>query len=257
MRIGILLLALLAGNTFAQTPAIPASELRSGVSFGSAELRAMQSDDFANPGMLWVERGQKLWRTPVGSAGRACASCHSDASLALKGVAARYPVVNASDRRVIDLEARINACRTSQQKAPALAAESEDLLALTAFVAHQSRGMPLAVSISDSAKAFFDQGRDFYYARHGQMDLSCADCHEHNWGRKLLAETISQGHPNAYPAYRLEWQSLGSLARRIRACLFGIRAQMLASDDPQLTALELFLAWRADGLPVEAPGVRR
>jgi len=59
------------------------------------------------------------------------------------------------------------------------------------------------------------------------MNLSCAHCHDAQWGKRLLSETISQGHPNAYPAYRMEWQTMGSLERRLRACLSGIRAEML------------------------------
>jgi sulfur-oxidizing protein SoxA len=89
------------------------------------------------------------------------------------------------------------------------------------------------------------------------MNLSCAQCHDQSWGKRLLAETISQGHGNAYPAYRLEWQTLGSLQRRLRACFFGIRAEMPSVGSPELTELELFLAWRAQGLPIETPGVRR
>jgi len=255
MRAAALFFACCAGMALAQTRAIPVAELRSGVTFASAEVRAMQADDFANPGMLWVERGEKLWQTPAGASGRACVSCHDKS--AMKGVAARYPVYDAASARVVDLEARINACRTERQQAPRLAAEGEDLLALIAFVAHQSRGLPIAVAIDGAAKQAFEQGREFFHARAGQMDLSCADCHDRNWGHRLLAQTISQGHPNAFPAYRLEWQSLGSLSRRIRACLFGIRAQMLPADDPRITGLELFLAWRAKGLPIETPGVRR
>jgi len=74
-----------------------------------------------------------------------------------------------------------------------------------------------------------------------------------NWGKRLLSETISQGQPNAYPAYRLEWQTLGSLERRMRACLSGIRAEMLPYASPEYLDLELYLAWRAQGLPVETP----
>jgi sulfur-oxidizing protein SoxA len=117
--------------------------------------------------------------------------------------------------------------------------------------------MPTAVSIDGPARASFERGRAFYTMRHGQMNLSCAQCHDQNWGKRLYAETISQGHGNAFPAYRLEWQTLGSLQRRIRACLFGIRAEMPRPGAPELTDLELYLAWRAQGLPLEAPGVRR
>ena len=104
---------------------------------------------------------------------------------------------------------------------------------------------------------FFEAGRALYYERQGQLDLSFAQCHEQSWGKRLRAETISQGHPNGFPAYRLEWQTLGSLHRRLRACFQGVRAEPFPSGSPEFVNLELYLAWRAQGLAVEAPAVRR
>ena len=236
--------------------AIDPQALRSGVAFAGASVREMQADDLANPGMLWVERGEALWRTGTPES-PACAACHADASVSMHGVAARYPAYDERSGRVLDLEGRINACRVDHQKQPPLAREADDLLAVSTFVAHQSRGLPIHVTIDERARDVFERGRAFYYERHGQMNLSCANCHEENWGRRLLVETVSQGHPSAFPAYRLEWQTLGSINRRLRACLNGIRAEMLPPDAPEYVALELFLAWRAQGLPVETPGVRR
>ena len=135
--------------------------------------------------------------------------------------------------------------------------ESEELLALTAYVAHQSRGQPVAVVIDDSNRERLTQGRRMYYNRQGQMNLACTHCHEQNAGKRLLAEIISEGHGNAYPIYRLEWQTAGSLHRRLRACYFGIRAERPPFGSDELLNLELFLAHRAKGLPVETPGVRR
>ena len=89
-----------------------------------------------------------------------------------------------------------------------------------------------------------------YERRIGQMNLACLYCHEQNAGRRLLAETISQGHSNAYPIYRLEWQALGSLQRRLRACYSGVRAELPAYNAPDLLDLSLFLAWRGEGLAV-------
>ena len=239
----------------AQQRALPLDALRSGIEFAGADVRSMQSDDVANPGFLWIERGEKLWRE--GGDVKSCNACHGDARASMRGVAARYPAYDASSARVLDLEARINDCRVRRQGVPALARESEELLALSAYVTHQSRGMPEAVNVEGAARAAFERGRAFYTARHGQMNLSCAQCHDHNWGKRLYAETLSQGHGNAFPAYKLEWQTMGSLQRRIRACLSGIRAEMLPAGAPELTDVELFLAWRAQGLPIEAPGVRR
>jgi sulfur-oxidizing protein SoxA len=236
---------------------IPLQELRSGITFASREIRAMQEDEFSNPGMLWVEKGAKLWREPAGAADRSCASCHGDAQTSMKDVATRYPAIDRGTGQLLNLEARILQCRSQRQGAPALRYESDELLALTAFVAHQSRGMPIGVSIAGPARPHFEAGRDFFYRRIGQVNLACAHCHEANWGRILLAETISQGHPNAYPIYRTEWQTVGSLERRLRACLSGIRAEMLPYSAPEYRDLELYLAWRAQGLPIETPGVRR
>jgi len=249
--------ALCAAAAAAQERALPLSELRSGIDFAGPSVRALQADDVANPGMLWVERGEKLWNEPSGTAAASCASCHGEARSGMRGAATRYPAYDAGAEAVVDLEARIVDCRVRRQRAAAWPRESDELLAITAYVAHQSRGLPLAVSIDGGARAAFERGRAFYYQRHGQMNLACAHCHEQNWGKRLLAETISQGHGNAYPVYRLEWQNLGSLQRRLRACLFAVRAEMPPPGAPELTDLELFLAWRAQGLPIETPGVRR
>jgi sulfur-oxidizing protein SoxA len=213
----------------------------------------MQADDFSNPGMLWVEKGAKLW----GAGARSCASCHAGAVKSMKGVATRYPAIDPASGRLLNLADRIMHCRSERQGAPALRYESDELLALTAFVAHQSRGMAIGVSIEGPARPHFEAGQAFFYRRIGQVNIACTHCHDANWGKTLFAETISQGHPNAFPGYRTQWQTVGSIERRLRACLSGIRAEMLPYGAPVYRDLELYLAWRAQGLPIEAPGVRR
>jgi sulfur-oxidizing protein SoxA len=249
--------ALAGAGARGQERAIPLAEVRSGLSYTGADVRALQADDFSNPGMLWVQRGEKIWNTPAGTGGQSCASCHQDAKTSMKGVSARYPAIDAASGRLLNLEARINQSRTERQQAQAFQPESEDLLAITAYVASASRGVPIRVAIDGAAREHYERGRAFYYTRRGQMNMSCATCHEQNYGKRLYAETISQGQPNDYPIYRLEWQTMGSLHRRLRSCLFGVRAQLLPIGSPELLDLELFLAWRAQGLAVEAPGVRR
>ena len=230
---------------------------KSGSEFTSAETRAMQADDFANPGMLWATRGEKIWREPAGNAGKSCSSCHGDAKTSMRGVSPRYPLLDAVTAQLLNLEGRIMQCREQRLQATPLKYESEDLLALTAYVGYQSRGMPVNVAIDWQTRRHFEAGRDQYYRRVGQLNLSCANCHQDNWGKKLGPETISQGHGNAYPIYRLEWQTVGSLHRRFRSCLSGVRAEMLPHGAPEYLDLELYLAWRGSGLPIETPGVRR
>lgn len=237
--------------------AVRPQPLKSGVEFTGPDVRALQMDDFANPGMLWVARGEKLWNEVAGNAGKSCASCHGDAVKSMRGAATHYPQVDKSTKTLLNLEGRINQCREQRQQAAPLRYESDDLLGLTAYVATQSRGMPMKVTIDDTNRAHFEAGRAMYYRRMGQLNLACAHCHQENWGRQLGAETISQGHGNAYPVYRLEWQTMGSLHRKFRSCLFGVRAELIPQGAPELVDLELFLAWREGGLAVETPGVRR
>lgn len=250
------LAACLALTAQAQSPERPTPP-KSGLEFSSADVRSLQADDFANPGMLWVTRGEKLWREPAGRVAKACADCHADAAKSMKGVAARYPRIDAVSGNLVNLGGRINRCRESKQQADAFAPETEELLGITAYVAHQSRGMPVTLALDPGLRALLERGREHYHRRIGQMNLACTHCHDRNWGKQLAAETISQGHSNAYPAYRLGWQSVGSIARRIRACFYGVRAQMPEYGAPELLEIELYLAVRGQGLPLEVPGVRR
>jgi sulfur-oxidizing protein SoxA len=234
----------------------PSSDRRSGYEFMSRETRAMQDDDTANPGLLWVLEGGTLWSRKTGAAGRACADCHGDARTTMKGVAARHPAFDAARGRPVSLEQRINSCRTDRQEAPPLAWESRELLALAAYVARQSRGLPIDVAADTRTQPFLDAGRATFQRRQGQLDLACSQCHDANWGRQLAGNVIPQAHPTGYPLYRLEWQGLGSLQRRLRNCLVGMRAEPYDYGAPELVELELYLMWRARGMSLEAPAVR-
>ncbi len=157
---------------------------RSGYDFAGPETRAMQDDDMANPGMLWVMQGEALWDKKSGAADRSCADCHGDARIST------------------------------------------------------------------------DVGSELYHRREGQLNLSCGQCHDDNWGKQLAGSPIPQGHPTGYPLYRLEWQSLGSLQRRLRNCMIGVRAEPYEYGAPEAVALELYLMERARGMPIETPAVR-
>jgi sulfur-oxidizing protein SoxA len=235
---------------------IPLAERRSGYEFMARETRAMQDDDATNPSVLWVLDGEALWNRGEGAAAQACADCHGDARTSMKGVAARYPAWDTASGRPLNLEQRINACRTGRQTAAPLAYESPDLLALTAYVARQSRGMPIDITTDGRIRPFLDAGRETFRRRQGQLNLACTQCHDDNWGRRLAGNAIPQAHPTGYPLYRLEWQGLGSLQRRLRNCMAGIRAEPYPYGAPELVELELYLMWRARGMTLETPAVR-
>jgi sulfur-oxidizing protein SoxA len=238
------------------TADIPLDQRRSGYADLGRDTKSMQDDDSANPAMLWVLDGETLWNEKAGVASRSCADCHGDASARMKGVAARYPAFSASRNAPVDLEQRINLCRAGQQKATPFAYESRELLALTAFIGRQSRGQPIAPPADEKMASARETGRQLFTQRMGQIDMSCAQCHDDNWGKSLAGSVLPQGHPTGYPIYRLEWQGLGSLQRRLRNCMSGLRAEPFDYGAPEMVALEAYLMWRARGLTVETPGVR-
>jgi L-cysteine S-thiosulfotransferase len=255
IAVASLLTAAGVGSHLAATE-IPQAERRSGFSFMSPDTKAIQNDDTANPGMLSVLDGEKLWNSNANPANKACADCHHDAHTGMKGVAARYPAFDKTLGRPVNLEQRINLCRAQHQQATPFAYESHDLLALTAYVAEQSRGMPITAGSDPQLEPFVAKGFELFMHRQGQLNLACANCHDDNWDKHLAGSAITQAQPTGYPLYRLEWQSLGSLQRRLRNCMIGTRAQPYDYGAPELVELELYLMSRAQGMQIETPAVR-
>jgi L-cysteine S-thiosulfotransferase len=251
-RVGAALLCALLG----QAAGAQSDARRSGHDFMSPQLQSMQRDDAANPAMLWVQEGESLWQRPAGASGKACASCHGQAEASMRGVAARYPAFDATLKRPIDLRGRINACRVDHQQAAPFAPESQEQLSIEGFVALQSRGQPIAPPDDARLRPARERGARLFTQRVGQLDFSCAQCHDDNAGRKLAGSTIPQAHPTGYPIYRLEWQGMGSLQRRLRGCMTGVRAEPFAYGALEWIELELYLAQRAAGMRIDAPGVR-
>jgi L-cysteine S-thiosulfotransferase len=229
---------------------------RSGFDFMAPEIQALQRDATQNPAMLWVLDGEALWNRAAGADQRACASCHGDARRSMRGVAAQYPRFDAPLGRPVDLAQRIGQCRTRHQRAAPFALAGDELLSLEAFVAYQSRGLPIVPDTDPRLESFRERGGRLFRRRLGQLNLSCAQCHDERAGRHLGGSVIPQGHATGYPIYRLEWQGMGSLERRLRNCLTGVRAEPFAPGALEWVELGLYLAERARGMPIETPAVR-
>ena len=254
MREALLLTAALLVAPVAHAQA-GAEARRSGFTYATPSTQALQQDDSQNPAMLWVADGRVAWNKVDGEARKACADCHGEAAR-MAGVAVRYPAFDAATHSPITLEQRINACRIRWQQAPALAWESRELLSLGALVATQSRGLAIEAPKDPRLAPFVERGRHRFEQRIGQLNFSCRDCHDTLAGRRLGAALIPQGHPTGYPIYRLEWQSLGSLQRRLRNCMTGVRAEPHAFGSVEHVELELYLQSRAAGMALETPAVR-
>jgi L-cysteine S-thiosulfotransferase len=240
--VGLALLLLLALPSVG-SDGRPADPRRSGFETMTPALRAMQSDDAENPAMLWVKEGRALWQS------KGCIACHGDAAKSMVGVAARYPAFDAALGRPVTLAERIG-------HALPMDAESEAMLSLAAFVAMQSRGMPITPPADPRLRPHIERGRALFLRRFGQLNLSCAQCHDERAGARLGGSLIPQGHPTGYPLYRLEWQGLGSLQRRLRNCMSGVRAEPWVWGAAEMIDLELYLVRRAAGMALDAPALR-
>ena len=230
---------------------------RSGYTYLSEENRRLQDDDFANPGLLWVEQGRELWGRVDNSAHTSCVSCHGEVAESMRGVRTRYPRFDPARGKLINLEQQINRCREERMQAAPYPYEFESRLALTAFVSFQSRGLPIDVRIDGPAAPFFEAGREFFFSRRGQLDLACAHCHDQYAGQRLRGDIVSQGQINGFPVYRHTWQALGSTHRMFAWCNTSVRAEPYAYGSEEYVNLELFMAWRGRGLLVETPAIRR
>lgn len=239
----------------AQTPATP--NRLAGWQELSPALQAMQRDDSQNPAWLWQADGMAAWAQPTGPQEKSCASCHGPSpQTSMAGVATRYPSWPTGSATPLNLAGRINQCRQQHQQAPAYAPESPELLGLTLLIGTASRGQPVAPAPGPQMDALRQQGAQLWGQRMGQLNLACTHCHDQLAGRQLAGARIPQGRATGYPAYRLEWQALGSLQRRLRACVTGVRAQAWPPGAPEWLALEAWMAQRDAGLAVETPGVR-
>jgi sulfur-oxidizing protein SoxA len=228
-----------------------------GEQFLPPAIRAQQADDFDNPAYPYVEAGEMSWSKVEGSAGKSCQDCHGGGQKnALKQIAATYPKYAPDVNQVITLQTRINLCRRNNLRALPLAENSEQMIAVTAYLRWLARGSPSTVDVAGPATAVFARGSQLFQTKTGRLQLSCAQCHNEKFGQNFGSETLSQGHALSYPVFSISQGRMISLHERIRMCNQLARAEGQADNAPDYAALELYLNWRSKDLPVTAPGVR-
>ncbi len=236
----------------------PLPEVISGWHYRTDSTRALQTDSFENGGMLGVEQGEEIWNTVEGTEGKSCASCHDDAAVSMASVGALFPKWHEESGKPINVELQINDCRVNNMGAEAYKFDKGGQKPLTAFIKHQSHGQPVTVDLTEGdMHQWWDKGKELYYRRTGQLNLSCASCHEKNNGKYIRADHLSQGNVNGFPTYRLKQGNLISLHNRFRGCIRDTRAEYPAAFSDDLMALEVYTTWRSQGLSVETPAVRQ
>jgi len=234
----------------------PLPEILSGWRFRTTETQALQSDDFENPGFVFVDQAIDQWETVEGSEGKSCASCHGDVEEGMKAVRSNMPKWNAAANDLWSLENYIENCRVKRMGAEPWKWGKANMNAMVALVGLQSRGMPVDVDIDGPAREWWERGKEMYYTRYGQLELSCANCHEENYGNMIRADHLSQGQINGFPVYRLKNAKLNSIHDRFKGCIRDTRAETFNPGSAEFRALELYVTWRGEGLSVETPSVR-
>ena len=208
------------------------------------------------PYELNLEKGQKAFETPFAN-GKSYADCFENGGIA---IAHRYPFFDSESGKVITLEAAINTCRESNGEKP-LKWKVGELANISAYMKYTSRGKIINVVVPDDprAQAIYEEGKSQFYAKRGQMNMACADCHIYNSGNKIRADLLSPalGHPSHFPVYRSKWGGIGTLHRRYGGCNKQVRAKPYKAQGPEYTALEYFHTFMSNGLEINGPGARK
>lgn len=239
------------------SPSMPSAHQLSGNAFLSPSLKNMQSDASLNPVSLWLDQGRSLWGGVADP--NSCFQCHG-APQTLKSAATQHPKWSPRLNRLVNLEDQIIAC-SARTPRPFSGLENPEVLALSALLHSSSQGLPFQVSapIQHAAQwqAELSAGAQLFTTRMGRMNLACTHCHDVNIGKQMRADVISPAHPTGFPIFKMSWQSMGSIDRRLRACFSGVQAEVPAPGSIELRRLELFLKSRSQGLPIDGPSLRR
>ena len=229
----------------------------SGYAFLDESTRAMQDDEFENPGMLTVDRGSELFHEHREAEEYRCADCHGEDGVDLdtKRIA-RYPVFDPNLGGLVTLQERVNYCwEISMDRFP-LTAGHRDLIALETFVRHRARGEKVNVQTDGEMAPLIAKGEALYNTRFGQLDIACRHCHIQHQGQMLRGQRLSQGQANGFPEYRLGRGRITSLHQRLSECFVSFRAEPFEAGSEEYKLLELYVMSRGNGLKIETPAVR-
>ena len=203
-----------------------------------------------------LSEGEELWGTPFAD-GQGYADCFPDGP----AIMGRYPHWNKERGLVMTLPLALNECREAHGEKP-LKYKKGPIASLLSYIAYESRGQPVAIEIpADDPRALeaFEKGKQFYFARRGQLNFSCAHCHALNAGNVLRTEILSPafGHTTHFPVYRSKWGEMGTLHRRFSGCNEQVRAKAFAPQGEEYRNLEYFMTYMNNGLTLNGPGARK
>jgi sulfur-oxidizing protein SoxA len=238
-------------------PNTPKDDFINGVySIDAASREQWEEIEEFPPYELNISNGEELFNKPFNN-GKTYASCFPNDGI---GVAHLYPFFDTDSGRVITLELAINECRAANGEEP-LAWNKGAVADISAYMHYTSRGETINIQIPNDPRALeaYERGKNHFYAKRGQMNMSCADCHVYNAGNKIRADILSPalGHTTHFPVYRSKWGGIGTIHRRYGGCNKQVRAKPHKSQSDEYRALEYFHTYMSNGLESNGPGARK
>ncbi len=242
---------------FKKFPGIPLNEYANGVyGIDPASRETWEAMEEFPPYEIALDKGEALFNKPFAN-GKTYASCFKNGGI---GIRQNFPFYSKKDKQVKTLEQVINECRVKNGEKP-LGWKKGDIAAISSYMAYTSRGKPMNVktpTTPDELK-WYERGRKHFYAKRGQLNMSCANCHQDNAGNRIRADILSPalGHVTHFPVYRAKWGSMGTLHRRYAGCNKQVRAKPFKAQSDEYKALEYFHSYMSNGIAVNGPGSRK
>ncbi len=238
-------------------PDTPVDDFINGVySVDKASREQWEAIEEFPPYEINIEKGEKIYNTEFAN-GKSFADCFNSEDGNIKQ---RFPYFDADSGDIVTMESAINKCLTDNGE-KAFKLKKGKIADIGAFIAYQSRGNKINVKIPHDQRAldWYNRGKKHFYAKRGQLNMSCADCHVYNAGNRIRADILSPalGQPTGFPVYRSKWGGLGTLHRRYGGCNNQVRAKPFKAQSAEYKALEYFHTYMSNGLELNGPSARK
>ncbi len=256
--------------------ALPAQAQQDATEKEIERYREMISDPFSNPGYLFVDRGEALWKLARGEKNVSLETCDlGEGAGKLEGAFAKLPRYFADADKVMDLEVRLLWCMEKIQALdtkdivkrkfgkPGVTSDMQDLVA---FIANKSNGMKITPSQSHpKEQEMAALGEALFYRRGGAWDFSCATCHEAEAQRIRLQALPVLSKPGkaaqltmaTWPTYRVSQSQVRTMQHRLWDCYWQMRWPDAKYGADGITALTAYLTKNAAGGEIQVPSIKR
>ncbi|HRK24219.1 MAG TPA: sulfur oxidation c-type cytochrome SoxA [Beijerinckiaceae bacterium] len=238
--------------------------------------RAMINDPMANPGFLFVDRGEALWSQKRGAKNVSLETCDlGEGAGKLEGAYAKLPRYFKDADKVMDLEQRLLWCMKTVQDLDTAdvlkrrfgsPSNTSDLQDLVAFIANKSSGMKYQPQLDHpKEKEMLAVGEALFYRRGGSQDFSCSTCHGESGKRIRLQGLPDFSKPGkdaretmgSWPTYRVSQSQLRTMQHRLWDCYRQMRHPAPEFGSDGITALTVYMVKMGEGGEITVPSIKR